>query len=251
MSEPVATQKTRWLARWAAHDGARRLAWFVAAAACALAWESWLLFWPQIVTVKGARPELVTALGEGRQVSQTFVAPGDGLESVTLWFRAPERPVAAEIEYALLADVKGTYVPLVKWSKRIDVTGVGAQSFEFSPVRASRGRMYRFDVKLLRPLEWPLGVEAYADDAARPGRLLIDGRERWGDLAYRVRTVSRYRSFLASAKGLPDYFRTTPLPLVLLALYNWAIVAFVYYMTVADDDMQRRKPGRREERVQP
>lgn len=244
MSDPVASRLARLAVRLTAQVRARRLGWFLVACAFAIAAEAWVLFAPQTFAVNGVRPSLVGALGESRRVSQTFVAHADGLEGLTLAFRAAGPPVAADLACELLMGTPDGFVPLFRWTERVEVRGRRTHTFAFPPVSMARGGTYRFDLTLLRPAPAALAVEAFSDNALRLGRLAINGQEQWGDLAFRARAASRYRNFLAGAKGLPSIFRTTPLALLVLALYNWAMMAFVYYMIVADDKQWQRPDGR-------
>lgn len=244
MFDPVTSLLARLALRVRARVASRRLGWFSGACAVVLLVEAWLLFAPQTMVVSGSRPLVLGALGEGWRISQTFVAHADGLEALTLGFRASGATVAADLTCELLMSTRGSFVELFRWTEHVEVRGRQVHTFSFPPVRMSRGTTYRFDLRLPRPSAAGLALEAFSDDALRPGRLSIDGRGQWGDLALTARAASRYRNFLAGAVGLPSVFRTTPLALVILALYNWAIIALIYFMVVADDNFWQRPRGR-------
>lgn len=249
MAPRLVSRLVRLFALVAGHIRRRRLVWFVAACAVALAFESWLLFAPQVLTVRGRRPLGVSALGEGRQISQTFVAHADGLEALQVGFSSGSEAVVVEVEAALAELTTEGAVPLYRWRAGEAFVGRKSHTFVFPPVRKSRGRMYRLDLRLVRPATAPIAIDACADDVLRPGRLMIDGREQWGDLAFRARAASRYRNFLTGARGLPGAARSGELPLLLLAMYNAAMIAFVYYMIVAGESSWREADRRQSEQV--
>lgn len=218
-------------------DYATRRAWFALACAASIGYEIYALFIRSggpVLDVRGRRPIVLRDLGAGEQISQTFVARAESLDALTVWVRS-DGPVSANVRCALLLAEHGSFVPLYRWVERLDVDGRAARTFTFPPVVPSRNRQFRFDLQLTPPAVRSLGVEAWAEDALADGVMLIGGREQWGDLALRTRASPPFRSLLRNAKGVPDPLRHPAVALLFLAVANWAVVTFVYYMVAADE----------------
>lgn len=213
-----------------------RRAAFVGGCVLLFGWQAWALFVREPgppVEVQDANAIVIEAFGDGAAVGQTFVPMSERLDGLTVWFRSTE-PRAATVRCELAGEVEQTFEPLYRWTEAVTVNGRTPHTFAFPPVEPSFGRPMRFTVALIESASAPVGIEASAGDAMRPGVLLIDGREQWGDLCFRTRAATRFRALMAVAGGLPGPIRDPAIAFALLAIYNWAVMTFVYFMVVAN-----------------
>jgi hypothetical protein len=212
-----------------------RRTWFVLACVAIVVWEFDALFLERSTGSRVRKSTVVNEFGAGETVSQTFVSESDGLAGFTVWMRPDGAgEFATEVRCELSWGEGTDFVPVYRWTEWVRIAGPTAHTFRFPLVERSGGRTFRVDLRRLRPVAGQLGLEASLDDAARPGALYVDGREQWGDLRFKARLASRYRTFLVQAHGMPDLLRRSGVHLSLLALCNWALMTFAYYVVVEE-----------------
>jgi hypothetical protein len=120
-------------------------------------------------------------------ISQTFVMTAQGLQAIDL--RAVQTgPVSGLVHLELRELIRGTSVV----QRRADVpaatlVATSSYRFAFAPIADSRGLSYRLDVAgdAEQP---PGGVALVATKGNRysEGTMLVNGTERWADLAFRA-----------------------------------------------------------------
>ena len=165
----------------------------------------------------------IVEFSEGAVVGQEFVPDFDHLRAVTVWMRV-DRPVDVEVLCSLLSVSDGG-APLYKWTERVHVEGRSSQTFEFPSLVRSSGRRFRFELRLSRPTPG-LTLEAWGTDAVRPGFLVVDGHERWGDLVYRARAATLAEVLASTPRAIPGMLRQPVVLLALVALHAMALVMF-------------------------
>jgi hypothetical protein len=152
----------------------------------------------------GLRRFLTPEIGSRYAPSQTFVMAGDGLSAVAVRAAAvPGRDVGGRIRFELY-DVTGGPPRLVRAADAdaADVLSGDSFRFEFAPIPRSHRRRYRLDIVAADPAR-PTGValRATKGDSYEGGALLINGTERWADLAFAAEAMlpSRWQALRARA----------------------------------------------------
>ena len=159
-----------------------------------LAWQidRWCFTRHGIVSTWAARHDGRTiSAGAPGGVSQTFTMGADGIDGVWL------QPVVAgpaphgELLVDLLEVQGGRRQRLLRVAVPATAVSTGvALHVPFRAIRASRGITYQLDVRHIRIGAGPaIDLAVTRDDIVHSGRLLVDGREQWGDLVFE--TTSR------------------------------------------------------------
>jgi hypothetical protein len=176
----------------------------------------------------------VSQVAAGAVIRQTFVAPSDGLEAVTVYVRAGrlERPARVLVE--LQRPGRDIEVPLYSRILEVPARG-GPLALEFPPFAHSEGERFQLWMRLVAPTAGDVGLEAFTEGEVHPGTLSVDGREQWADLKLRLTAESRYRAFLGRVK-LTGWRGSPWLHMALLALYNWALITFTYGILIGRTD---------------
>ncbi|MFB3854695.1 MAG: hypothetical protein ACE148_12820 [Vicinamibacterales bacterium] len=187
-----------------------------------------MLFGGRHAQYRGGKPRAVGEFATGSLVSQTFAAPFDGIDSVTLFFWEPGRAPDTRIWLRLFRETAEGYTPV---ASSVVEPPPGARALVFKiPVQIHcKGHSFRVEAKALEPAP-PL--RAFSEGSVQPGTLDVDGIEQWGDLHIVVGAASRYRTLLASIAGPRLPIGGPWLHLLGLALANWALLRFAYGLTV-------------------
>lgn len=189
------------------------------------------------LVVGGGQPVDVPEFAAGVSVGQEFVPLADHLNGFTVGLRA-DRPVDAEVRCTLLSVSAAGDVPIYSWPATLRFEGRTSQTFRFPSVVRSAGRRFRFELRLARPVQG-VSLEARSDDALRPGFLVVDGRERWGDLIFRTRSATLYEVVSATPRSLPGVLRQ-PTVLLAMVLVQACALAFFWIGLVPPGDSGRR-----------
>jgi hypothetical protein len=184
------------------------------------------LFTARTVRFEGRRPIVANDVASGAVIGQNFVAPVDGLEAVTVYLRVAALQRPARVLFELLQVEQVGNVPL--FSRIVPLPDrSGPLTFSFPALTRSEGQGYRLQLHLVEPAAGEVGIETFVEGQIDPGSVSIAGREQWADLRLRLTAESRYRAFLGRTKLTG--WRVSPwLHMVLLALYNWALITFTY-----------------------
>ncbi len=166
----------------------------------------------------------VSEFSTGVPVGQEFVPLSDHLNAITVAFRA-EHPVDAEIRCTLLSVSDAGQVPIYSWVDTIQLEGRTSHTFRFPSVVRSAGRRFHFELRLPRPLEG-VSLEARTDDVLRPGFLVIDGLERWGDLVFRTTSATLAGVLSTTPRSVPRALRQPAVLLALLLVHACALAFF-------------------------
>jgi len=118
--------------------------------------------------------------------SQTFTMTADGFHAIELFPTSTDGAVSGDVRLELHDG------PASRLMRRADVRAADlvetpTYRFEFAPLQDSEGKRYRLDV-LASEVNPPTGVALLATKGARyaGGTMLLNGRERWADLAFRT-----------------------------------------------------------------
>lgn len=215
--------------------------------------EGYLLFFLEsgVPTVgRGARPRSIGEVAGGTAIVQTFRVEAGGLSGITVEARpfaqrvsgmvaltlrevagpvpagTPNAPAAAGPVFRVLKSA-----PQLVASERVRL--------DFDPIEESKGRLYQLRIEAPEtPAGEGLAFWATRDQALPEGTLTVGGREEWGDLVFaahatRATVFSRVEHMLADK---PAWLRSRVTLGLLLALYNWALAAFTWYMLFVEDE---------------
>jgi hypothetical protein len=117
-------------------------------------------------------------------VSQTFLMTADGLHAVEIVPARVDADVAGRI--VLQLHEQGSDVVRSAEVSGAEFTSAPSYRFEFEPIDDSRDATYRLDV-LSSDSSPARGIALWATKGDRAeGTMLINGRERWADLAFRT-----------------------------------------------------------------
>jgi hypothetical protein len=166
-----------------------------------LSQRGWIAAWALVAAVAGisliVRPVVLPADDVGVRgfqvpvtgdiaVSQTFSMTADGLHGVQVRPEAVGDAPSGALTYELMEAGSG-----VVRRGEIPVTRVLASpspfTVEFEPIEDSKDALYRFDLSS-SPSEPAKGIAVWATKGDRyaGGTLLINGRDRWADLAFKA-----------------------------------------------------------------
>jgi hypothetical protein len=221
---------------------ARRLA-FGVTAAMLLAWEVYAIFLAQYGTpsVKPARSRFwVGEIAGGVSVSQTFTLEAAGFNRIVIRARPYGRAASGQIVFELREMAPGGERLLYRVAKpATTVTASGTYTVRFSPIQESAHRSYRFVVTAprARPGEG-IALLANNEESYPLGALFVGDREQWGDLVFEA-GASRATIFTGVEYLLRDkspLLRSRWLLAAVFALYNWALMTFLYFMAFAGDE---------------
>lgn len=217
-----------------------RQAMFFAACVVVLSYASYTLFLKrngELVGSHGTKPTAVFLEGTAA-IGQSFRAEADGLDSVEFRIGRMDSPLDADIQCELLRAEGGAFRPVHRWVEHVALpSSGGAHRFAFSPVRHSRGEVFRFIVRL-GGLARKIPIEASMDNAFDAGAMIVGEREEWGDLVFATGAMAStsFGYFRMTATQLPAVLRPPAVQLTLLALYVWAWLCLLYWLFVARPD---------------
>jgi hypothetical protein len=188
---------------------------------------------------RGPDARLVGEIAGAAAVAQTFVAGVDGLDGVTI----EAQPFGHSVAGTVVFDVaqidprlgpSGQVTPLYRILRPArEVVRAPRHRVSFPPIAGSRGRRYRFEVRV--PDAEPghgLGLWATRSQAYRGGVLTVNGREVWGDLVFRA-SAARATAFRDLQQRLNAWHPAAGSPWLLGALfllYNTGLAVVVWFL---------------------
>ena len=223
---------------------------FGLASALVLAWEVYAIFLAHYGTPysKPAQAQSMAAEVAGEVVvSQTMVLLAAGFDGVVVHAKPYGKTVNGVVVFELWELAPGNIRAVFRTVKpAAEVAASGSYTIRFPPIEESAHRTYslRISAPGAKPGEG-ITLLASREDAYPQGALFIGSREQWGDLVFAT-SASRATIF----SGVEHLLRNKP-PLLrsrwvlggVFALFNWALLTFLYFMAFAADD--RAGGGRR------
>jgi hypothetical protein len=231
-----------------------RAAFFLVVAG-SLSWQYVAFFQPpSALRIATAPSSVMREFATGQPVGETFRSPHDGLESIDLEFSSSAR-ASVDLTCRLLgwannriSDGSGSWAAVYEWPVTLTLpAGRSVQHFGFKTITPSEGLVYQFQVqqRSVRPLDSRppgppvVGLMASAHDEFPDGNVIVGTQQIVDrDLHLEVHAANPYGMFrLATNPRLPTKLRNVSLQLVVLALFNAALMTFAYQIVI-------RGPGR-------
>lgn len=222
--------------------------------------EGYLLFFRESgvpVVARGDRPRAIGEVAGPSAVVQTFRVDTGGLSGLTVEARPFAQRVTGMVVFSLreiepkpavaaAAPATPPASPVVPARPIFRVLKPAAQvvagdraRVDFDPIEDSKGRMYQLRIEAPdTPAGEGLAFWATRDQALPEGTLTVGGKEEWGDLVFaahatRATLFRRVEHMLADK---PAWLRSRITLGILIALYNWALAAFTWYMLFVEDE---------------
>jgi hypothetical protein len=185
---------------------------------------------------------LTREVNQAASLQQTFVMHTDGFQGVEFVARASDQPAIGPLDVVVSAPDPNRgdeWVPLGR--QRIDASSIALGSFTRVTVPRidySAGFAYRIEIAMPdAPPGHGLRFEA-GGPTYEQGRLMIGGREEWGDLKFRTvaQRATVFRSVRHLRTTLPPILREDAVWVIGLIAINWALATIVYYLGFARDE---------------
>jgi hypothetical protein len=229
-------------------SGPGRLRWlaFAAASVAVLAWEVYAIFLAEYGTPysKPAHARFMATEVAGEvAVSQTMALLAAGFDAVVVHARPYGKKVSGEVVFELTELAQGGGRPVFRTARpAAEVAASDSYTVRFAPIEQSEYRQY--SLRITAPDAAPgegITLLASREDAYPQGALFIGGREQWGDLVFET---SASRSTIFSGveyllRSKPPFLRSRWVLGGVFALFNWALLTFLYSMAFAADEQAR------------
>ena len=216
---------------------------FGLASAAVLAWEVYAIFLAQYGTPysRTAHARFMTTEVAGEvAVSQTMTLLAAGFDAVVVHARPYGKRVSGEVVFELRELAPGGARPVFRTARpAAEVTASDSCTVRFAPIEESDHRSYSFQITApaARPGEG-IALLASREDAYPEGASYVGSREQWGDLVFET-SASRATIFSGVEHLLRDkspLLRSRWVLAGIFALFNWALLTFLYFMAFAADE---------------
>ena len=226
-------------------SGPGRLRWlaFAAASVAVLAWEIYAIFLAEYGTPhsKPSRAQFMATEVAGEvAVSQTMTLLAAGFDAVVVHARPYGKRVSGEVVFELRELAPGGARPVFRTARpAAEVAASDSYTVRFAPIEQSEYRQYslRITAPDARPGEG-ITLLASREDAYPQGASFVGSREQWGDLVFET-SASRATIFSGVEHLLRDkspLLRSRWVLAGVFALFNWALLTFLYFMAFAADE---------------
>ena len=170
---------------------------------------------------------------------QSLELDANGFDAITIYPRLPSEATQGQVVFELfeLSGDPEMAQPIFRTVREAtEVAAAGTYTWRFNPIDSSRDKRYLLEVSLPQtPFGRGLSLLATRDEHYRDGRLLLDGKQQWGDLVFSTgaRRATSFRRFEHALRNRPAWLRSRLTLGALFAIYNLALAAILWTILTA------------------